>query len=331
MIAYCYENTKTNIPNWEATTHQLQKFGYGYEAPNHFVHFYGKEVFYIISSGLTVIEEKSGTYEEWISSRFGAVNIKRMRHKPGVAVKNIWRPALYRWDDIDHAIQVDPAELRSQEQALRTIIEKLDQILLYIEPSSEGLESFGHKTRELLILACTEVENQWTTLLSKCNYTPANGKILTTQDYVKLLPVTHLSEYQISLRNYSSPTSFSPFKNWSAKCPTKSLPWYDAYNKTKHSRDTHFSESKLKYAIDAVAANIALYAVRFGVLRQIHDTSHLSGLIKHIFEMSMINSDRTSFYLPELLIPDDIYKGCQVIDSYGRGLFMPWRTQSFSI
>ena len=42
----------------------------------------------------------------------------------------------------------------TRKQAKREIFE-------YIEADINGLKFYIHKTRELLILACTEVENQW--------------------------------------------------------------------------------------------------------------------------------------------------------------------------
>ena len=61
MKAICYRNTSTLLPGWVNTVHVEEKFGYAYETESHFVHFYGKEPFYIISVGLTVTEKKTGT------------------------------------------------------------------------------------------------------------------------------------------------------------------------------------------------------------------------------------------------------------------------------
>lgn len=85
----------------------------------------------------------------------------------GDTVENLWRPSLYYSNDIQIALNIDPYEQRSAEQALRVLVEKLDDILLYVEPSQSGLASYGHKSRELLILACTEVENLWTSIFQK--------------------------------------------------------------------------------------------------------------------------------------------------------------------
>ncbi|MBN2711033.1 MAG: hypothetical protein JXR97_01165 [Planctomycetes bacterium] len=324
MKAYTYENTLTNIPRFDDTLHVSQKYGYGYETDTHFVHLYGKEELFIISNGLTVLEGKNGTHFDWIKNRFGATNIEEMELEAGNTIEGIWRPALYNFDDTDKGININNSELRSQEQALRVLIEKLDEILLYIEPSSEGLESYSHKIRELLILAATEVENQWRVLLNRANEKPINGSTFTTQDYVKTLPFTFVEEFEVSLKHYSLFKPAKPFSGWNSANPTKSLKWYDSYNKTKHNRDRHFDEAKLKYAIDAVAANIALYCTRFGILRLLHDTTILTGLFKQIFDISMVNSDRKTFYIPELEIPKNTRKNCFVFDCYLSKYNKPW-------
>lgn len=316
MKAYTYRNTKTNIPYFENTTHITQKFGYGYETDTHFVHFYGTESFYIISVGLTVIEAKTSSYTDWIEERFGAIEIEEMNIEVGHTVDGVWRPSLFFWNDIQQGLNIDPVEQRKQEQALRTLVEKLDEILLFIEPSPDGLNSYSHKIRELLILSCTEVENQWRSLINKTRHTPINSRNYTTQDYFRLLPITYIDEYQVGLRYYNSYSPSKPFKNWNPSNPTQSLSWYNAYNQTKHNRDQHFNSAKLKHAIDAVAANIILYCSRFSPLILINDTNTLSSLIKQIFEIKMLDCDRKSFYLPLLVIPKETRKDCFIYDCY---------------
>ncbi len=331
MKAYTYINTKTDIPYWEKTTHQTQKYGYGYETDTHFVHFYGKESFYIISVGLTVIEAKNCSYIEWLEKHFGAIEIQEMYHNVGETVEAIWRPSLFYWEDIQKCLKIDSNEQRSQEQALRILVEKLDEILLFIEPSIEGLKAHGHKIRELLILACTEIENQWRALLNRAGYLPQNGREFTTQDYVKILPVTYIDEYQVGLKHYNAFVPSKPFYGWDITKPTKSLIWYDCYNQTKHDRDRYFSSATLLRAIDAVAANIILYCTRFSPLILINDTNTLAGLINQLFEIKMIDSDRKSFYIPDLQFPPNIRSDCFVYDSYFEKHNKEWETKGFHL
>jgi len=183
MKAICYRNTKTNLPGWVNTVHVEQKYGYAYETPTHFVHFYGKEPYYIISVGLTTIEGKAGysSLEDWARQRFGAEEIKEMLHDVGHTVEGVWRPSLYYWEDTCSALNVKTSEQVAQEQSIRLLVQELDNLLFYIDPSAEGLESYSHKTRELLIISCTEVENQWRSFFQRNNSVPQNGRFLRQQ------------------------------------------------------------------------------------------------------------------------------------------------------
>lgn len=331
MKTYTYRNTRTDIPNFETTTHETQVFGFGYETDTHFVHFYGQEPYYIISPGLTVIEGKSTSYRKWIEQRFGAIEVEEMSIEAGHTIDGVWRPSLYYWDDIQIALNTNAIEQRSQEQAIRILVEKLDEILLFVEPSENGLKAYSHKIRELLILACTETENQWKTLLNRANYHPSKEIIPTTNDYVKLREPAHLHEFQIGLRHYDGFSPSKPFAQWNNKYPTKSLPWYNAYNDTKHNRNHFFSSATLQATIDAVAANIILYCTRFSPLMLINDTSTLSGLIKQIFKITMIDADRKSFYIPLLKLPVTIRKDCFVYNCVKNRHVQPWKIMRLSI
>ncbi len=326
MKAICYRNTKTNIPRWVNTLHVEQKYGYAYETPTHFVHFYGKEPFYIISVGLTAIEGKAGysCIEDWVKERFGAEDIKEMIYDVGHTIEGVWRPSLYYWDDSCSALRIDMSEQVSQEQAIRLLVQKLDKLLFYIEPSLEGLESYSHKTRDLLILSCTEVENQWRSFLLKSNTLPQNGRNYTTNDYIKLLNKLYLNDFKIKLRNNLYQVKISPFATWSASNPTASLAWYEAYNKTKHDRYNNFSQAKLRYVIDSIVANIVLYAVRYSPLVLINNTNDFSATINQLFSISMENVDIRTFYLPEIETPENFTSECFVYDSYQEGLNKEW-------
>jgi hypothetical protein len=70
--------------------------------------------------------------------------------------------------------------------------------LLYVEPTEELLNAFGHKTRQLLILACTEVETYWKYYLDKAGITPT-GQGFRTKSRAPLYakyPDSHLIEIE---------------------------------------------------------------------------------------------------------------------------------------
>ncbi|MBP3772453.1 MAG: hypothetical protein J6I53_07170 [Treponema sp.] len=330
MKAICYKNTKTNLPGWVDNVHVEQKYGYAYETPTHYVHFYGKESFYIISVGLTVIEGKAKykSLEDWVKYRFGADEIQVMTRDVGHVLEGIWRPSLYYWYDTCNALRINESEQVSQEQSIRLLVQKLDELLIYIEPSIEGLECYSYKTRELLILSCTEVENQWRSILVHNKITPINGKDYTTKDYAKLINKIFLTDFSIRLRNNSFRTKITPFLLWNVSNPTKSLVWYDAYNKTKHDRYNSFSDAKLKFIIEAIAANIVLYAIRYSPLSLINNSTVFSATINQMFTIEMENVDIKSFYIPELDTSKIMTDDCIVFDSYRDKLNKEWKVDN---
>lgn len=332
MQAICYRNTKTTIPGWVDNIHKEQPRGYAYETDTHFVHFYGRDNgFYVISPGLTVLEKKHGSLEDWVKRVFGANHITPMIMDVGHTKDGVWRPGLYFQEELIQGLDITRIQQRSAEQALRVLVEKLDEILLYIEPDKTGLDSYSHKTRELLILSCTELENQWKSFISKAGVGPINGRMFTTQDYVKLLKPLCLKEFQVKLRIYDSVPILQPFIDWDIASPTQSLSWYDAYNKTKHDRDKHFNSSKLINVMLSVAANLVLFCVRFGPFHLLNETKTLSTIVNQTFEIEMVNSDVNTFYIPLVSLPNNTREDLLCYDSFREGHIQRWKVDPLVI
>lgn len=307
MNAITYMNTHTQIPGWVNTVHENQQRGYAYESNGRFFHVYGRaEGLWVLSTGLTASELTGGqTLGAWAIKVFGAINPEPMLNGPGEVISGVWRPGLYFRNEIHQALSINEYTQRSAEQSLRILIEKLDEILLYIEPTQVGLQTYGHKCRELLILACTEVENLWAQYMRLANATPAN-RTFTTNDYVRLRTPLHLQEYLISCKLMGNSYFIKPFSQWNASSPTQSLQWYNAYNKTKHDRESHFSEATLENCINAIAAVIVLFCVRHGPFSLIEGGSALAGLFIQHFSISLDNPDPKSFYIPLFDAPSNI-------------------------
>ncbi len=100
MNGITYKNTITNIPGWVNDLHTRFGRGYAYESSTHFIHLYGYEIgFNTISIGLTAIQEKNGTLNEWVTNIFGAQNIQSLDIQIRHSVKGVWRPSLYYYED----------------------------------------------------------------------------------------------------------------------------------------------------------------------------------------------------------------------------------------
>lgn len=137
------------------------------------------------------------------------------------------------------------------------------RVLQVVHPEPGTLRTYGHEIRNLMIIACTEVEAQCKAILDANGYVPNKGRH-STVDYVKLLKVMKLDGYSVQLVACPWLKPVSPFARWQPSAPTKSLPWYDAYNAVKHDREANFKQAQLVHAINAVAACAILGWCQFG-------------------------------------------------------------------
>lgn len=141
---------------------------------------------------------------------------------------------------------------------------QLDRICQTVHPTPATFASFGYDIRNLLILACTEVESHW------CGVLAANGvkgDRLSTNDYVKLCPAMRLGAYAVSFPSYPWLSPVIPFAGWGTTGkPTQELAWFDAYNSVKHDRETQFERGTLEQLLAAVSACAVMMFAQFGLL-----------------------------------------------------------------
>ncbi len=302
MRPLVYRITKHTIPGW-VPFHEKEPLGIAYETESHFVHIFGRDRgLWTISPGLTVTQSKTGSLRDWIEQTFGAVDIKIGTSEVGHTVEGVWRPGLYSVDETLQGLAATVGNLRQSEQCLLLLIHRLDELLHFVEPTRASLQTYSHKARELLILACTEVENYWKSYLRIADVPSTSGG-WGTKDYVRLAGPLHLSDYVVSLPRYMDIDPIRPFSGWSSEQPTRSLPWYHAYNKTKHDRTSYFSEASIWNCLQAVAAVIALFSTRFGPFRLFLGNGTLSALINQSFSVELEGCASESFYAPSISIP----------------------------
>jgi hypothetical protein len=143
---------------------------------------------------------------------------------------------------------------------LHALIGQLELICRVVHPDKENLKSFGHEIRNVLILACTEVEAHWKGVLA------ANGATgESTKDYVKLSKAMKLNEFLVDFNYYPWMESMNPFEKWgTSSSSTKDLEWYYAYNQVKHDREQHFAEAALIRAFQAIAACFVMLCAQYG-------------------------------------------------------------------
>jgi len=328
MRGITYSNTKTTLQNRIDALHVDFPLGYAYENDTHFVHFYGRATwFYVIADSLTVLEKKQGSLEDWVTTTFGAEDIKTVDLEVGNVIEGVWRPGLYFYEDTYNALKSSQVEMRLAEQSLRILLDKLDELFLYVEPDVLCLDTYSHKTRELLILACTEVENSWKHFLDRSGTIPANTKTFTTKDYVKVVEKLHLRDYQFKLRSYEHMPPVRPFQLWNNSSPTTSLSWYDAYNKTKHDRSQYFSSATLNNVINAVVASLVMHCVRFSPFPMFEEHNAFASIVSQHFLAELIDCDTKSFYLPFFKIPPNTREDLFIFSPRDHRWLVPFITQ----
>jgi hypothetical protein len=328
MKAITYNNTLTRLPNWNPNdhVHLHHKLGFAYEDTYHFIHMYGWDTgFKGISIGLTVAEGKNNesikekSLEEWVIENFGASNILPSVTDIGHSIKGVWRPGLYYNTDVIQAIGTTEHERYLSEQGIRVLIQKLDEIFLFVEPANATKNTYSHKIRELLFLACTEVENFWNYYLQLCGV-PERRNGYSTNDYVLLKKSLHLDEFEFNLISCPELGAIRPFENWNDSSPTQSLFWYDSYNKTKHDRTSNFNKGNLWNSINALVACLILHCVKFGPYTMFESDNHFASVVKQIFAGKLYKECKESFYIPKVELSEDSRTDKFVFDPKRNGL-----------
>ena len=144
---------------------------------------------------------------------------------------------------------------------------QLHRICQTVHPVDGTLDVYGHDIRNLLILACTEVEAHWRGVFV------ANGHRkprYTVRDYVELDRAMGLERYAVLFLNFPWLPPVRPFDGWTVN--KGRLPWYQAYNAVKHNREEEFHKGSLRRAFEAVSACFAMLCAQFGSVNTIRGT-----------------------------------------------------------
>jgi len=199
--------------------------------------------------------------------------VQPLNRQPGEFCPQVWRPGAplpnekHETRFINKNSEPVLEELRrtwiASGIAAQSLFARFADVISYVQPHKNTLNAFGEKLRELLILACTELESSWRAILA-ANHYPAEPRNLTTTDYVKLLKPLRLNEWGISFRAFPEYGTIKPFEGWHENCATQSLNWYQAYHHVKHDRDQNISQATLLNVIHAMAAVHIIYVARFG-------------------------------------------------------------------
>ena len=163
-----------------------------------------------------------------------------------------------RWEYMIH-----PRFDQSPGHYIRTfllLLKDLQELFDYIEPADSNLSCYSYRIHALLLRACVEVEANCKAILKENGYTKAGD--MNMGHYKKINTTHRLSSYQVKVPYWSGTRDIrSPYSAWSTG---GSLPWYDAYNVTKHDRHAGFKEATFEHLLDACSGVIVILSAQFG-------------------------------------------------------------------
>jgi hypothetical protein len=144
-------------------------------------------------------------------------------------------------------------------RAFLLLLKDLQELFDYIEPADKNLLCYSYRVHALLLRACVEVEANCKAILKENGYSKTSD--MNMGDYKKIDKTHLLSLYQVKAPSWSgSQVLRTPFLAWSTGGP---LPWYQAYNTTKHDRHTEFEEATFGHLIDACCGVLVLLSAQF--------------------------------------------------------------------
>jgi hypothetical protein len=165
---------------------------------------------------------------------------------------------------------VHPLFAQSPEHYVRAfliMLKDLQELFDYVEPSDKNLACYSYRIHALLLRACVEVEANCKAILKENGYSKSGDWDM--RDYRKIEKTHLLSSYEVRVPNWSGvKATRSPFSAWSAG---SSLPWYQAYNTTKHDRHSEFEKATFEHLIDASCGLLVLLSA------QLRPTTSLPG------------------------------------------------------
>jgi len=138
----------------------------------------------------------------------------------------------------------------------------MEELFDYVEPSDQNLPCHSFRIHELLMRACVEVEANCKAILTE------NGVMLTERanmvGYHRIEASHGLSKYEVAFPTWHGARARRrPFSNWANDAENRSLPWYDAYNLTKHNRATGFAEATFNHLLDAICGLVVMLTAQF--------------------------------------------------------------------
>lgn len=158
---------------------------------------------------------------------------------------------------LDDAYAVRPY---SYTRAFLQLQKEMEELFLYVAPADKNLKTYSYHIHELLIRICIEIEANFKAIFAENHYSKPE-KDFTIKDFWKINASHRLSDYKVIMPTWEGKDNvFEPFAGWKT---STNLPWYRAYNRSKHNRDKCFKEANLKNLMDAFCGLFVVLTAQF--------------------------------------------------------------------
>jgi hypothetical protein len=215
--------------------------------------------------------------------RTGVYNIEPLQTKLGCKAGRVWRP-VYGWGT-SVAFRDAPLTERVYVDRLRQSTHLYEKLLKFgssVDLTQSNIGVYGSETRDLLLIACVEVEALFKMLIFE-NFQNERGRM---EVYWKCSRPAKLPEYELRFPEIPGLPSLRPFSDWGGLGASSYAPlrWYQAYNEIKHGAIAGSAPATLERAMDAIAACfILLSAIGTFPLTHATPTQRVNDAFKEAF------------------------------------------------
>ena len=166
---------------------------------------------------------------------------------------------------------VDREYAESPEHYVRAFLliqSDLQRLFEFIEPSDRNWNTYSFRIHELLMRTCIEIEANFKAIFKENTYHPTDKRgnpvppeRWKMQNYRRVNASHHLASYKVHYPVWEGTKSvFEPFLPWAT---SPELPWYQAYNSSKHDRKVAFREASFGNLLNAVTGLLVLLSSQF--------------------------------------------------------------------
>ena len=99
---------------------------------------------------------------------------------------------------------------------------------------------------------------------------------------------------------------------------------------TKHDKEKAFDAATLENCIYAIAGYVALLCVRYGPYFLFENRNIVSGIMNHLFEFELVDSDPKTFYIPKVIFPKN-KRRTDLFCGEAKNFVQKWVTKDFKI